>query len=48
MLVFSVAIDMSGVAIPNERFLAGVLASGRVVRVVVRISSVLVRDFIGG
>jgi len=48
MLLFSVAIDMSSVAIPNERFLAGVLASGRVIRVVARINSVFVRDFIGG
>jgi len=48
MLVFSVAIDMSSVAIPNGRFLAGLLATGRVVRVVVGITSVLERRFRDG
>lgn len=48
MLVFFVAIDMTRVAILNERFPAGVLASGDVIRVVAPISSLLVRDLTGG
>jgi hypothetical protein len=48
MLIISLAIDMRSVAIPNERFAAGLPDSARVIRVVARISLVLVRDFIGG
>jgi hypothetical protein len=48
MLVFFVAIDMTRVAIFNERFVAGALASGGVIRVVARIYPVLVRDLTGG
>jgi hypothetical protein len=48
MLAFSVAIDMTRVAIFNGRFLAGALASGGVIGVVARIYPVLARDFTGG
>jgi len=43
-----VAIDMFRVAISNERIPSGALASGGVIRVMIRITPVLVRGFRGG